>query len=212
MRVKIGPYKNWIGPYQISEKLLFWMDKNDDRVFNFGKWLAGGDDKDSLLMKLCVWVESKRKRNVKIQIDRYDTWNMNDTLALIILPMLKQLKATKHGAPFVEPDDVPKNLRPKVKPSDDNGYVDETHFQRWDWVLDEMIWAFEQMQPDNDWEAQYHSGEIDIVWIDSENGMSEMTRGPKDTHKWDKKGYMKHQKRINNGTMLFGKYFQNLWD
>jgi len=28
MKVKIGPYTNYIGPFQIAEKILFWKDKN----------------------------------------------------------------------------------------------------------------------------------------------------------------------------------------
>jgi hypothetical protein len=216
MKIYIGPFHSWIGPYQIAEKLLFWMDKNDDeRVHKFGTWLAGGDDKndkDSVLMKCCTWIESKRHRTIKVRIDKYDTWSMDSTLAPIILPMLKQLKATKHGAPLVNPKDVPKNLRPTAKASDENGYVDDTHFQRWEWVLDEMIWAFEQLQPDSDWEGQYHTGVHEIVWVPQENGNSQMTAGPNDTSKFDKDGYMQHSKRIDNGTRLMGVYFRALWD
>jgi dCMP deaminase len=39
----------------------------------------------------------KENRKEQIHIHDYDTWNMDDTLAMIIVPMLKQLKATKHG-------------------------------------------------------------------------------------------------------------------
>ena len=53
MRVNIGPYKSWVGPYQIAEKILFWLDKNDDeRVHKFGEWLAGSDKKLSTLTKI----------------------------------------------------------------------------------------------------------------------------------------------------------------
>lgn len=211
MRVIIGKYKSFVGPYQIAEKILFWMGKDDDKVFKFGTWLAGGENKESWLMKLCTWIESKRHRTVKVRIDKYDTWNIDSTLAVIILPMLKQLKVTKHGAPLVAIKDVPKELRPTIAPTNDNGYVDDTHFQRWDWVLDEMIWAFEQLQPESDWESQFHTGKIDIVWKPCENGMSEMTKGPADTHVFDSKGYMKYSKRIDNGLRLFGTYFRGLW-
>jgi len=112
MKVKIGPYRDWVGPYQIAEKILFWRDKhNDDSVHAFGTWLAGGERKDSILMKLCTWVESKKKRKVKIHIDKYDTWNMDSTLALIILPMLKQLRDQKHGSSLVDDEDLPYELR-----------------------------------------------------------------------------------------------------
>ena len=39
------------------------------------------------------------RRKIKIQIDKWDTYSMDHTLAMIIYPMLLQLKATKHGVP-----------------------------------------------------------------------------------------------------------------
>lgn len=83
-------------------------------------------------------VEEGQDRIESIHIDQYDTWSMDCTLALIIAPMLKQLKENTHGAPFVDNEDVPEELRSE---SDTLGLGD-THFQKWDWVLDEMIWAF----------------------------------------------------------------------
>ena len=42
MKVKIGPYKDFFGPYQIAEKILFWKNKyEDDSVHNLGVWLSG---------------------------------------------------------------------------------------------------------------------------------------------------------------------------
>ena len=38
-------------------------------------------------------------RKVDIKIESFDTWNLDSTLALIILPALIQLKETKHGIP-----------------------------------------------------------------------------------------------------------------
>lgn len=191
MKVYIGPYKSWIGPYQIAEKILFWWDKNDDRVFNFGTWLAENKDgSDTWLTKVCVWIESKRARKVKVRIDKYDTWNMDGTLAYIILPMLKQLQATKHGSPCVDDKDVPKELRSTSAPPKKNEWdTDDLWHKRWDYVLSEMIWAFEHCHVDNDWEAQFHkNGEFDV------------------------KAYKKHDARIQNGLTLFGKYYRALWD
>ncbi len=48
MKVVIGPYTTWIGPYQIAEKLCFWakpvpdeigMKRKPDWVHDFGTWL-----------------------------------------------------------------------------------------------------------------------------------------------------------------------------
>ena len=228
MKIYIGPYKNWIGPYQIAEALCFWAPKVTDEygikrkpdwVHDFGQWLGEtktGDD--SWLTKICLWFENKRTRSIKIRIDKYDTWNMESTLALIILPMLKQLKETKHGGPFVDDKDVPVELRSTSAPPKKYEYdIDDNHFARWDYVLDEMIWAFEQKTID--WEQQYYSGEHDILWVPSDtldkNGKAsfmQMKKGPKDTFKIDKDGLMKHQKRMTNGFRLFGKYYEGLWD
>ena len=154
------------------------------------------------------------KREEQVIIHRYDTWNMDHTLALIIVPMLKQLKETKHGAPSVDTSDVPLFLKPtqlEVVRYKEAGETDKNFFKRWDYVMDEMIWAFEQIVDDED-EKQFYSGESDIYWEELENGMSEMKRGPKDTFKIDHEGLRKHNERISNGLRLFGKYYRSLWD
>ena len=231
MKVKIGKYKNWIGPYQIAEKLCFWAKKESDEygfkhtadwVHNFGTWLSGGDDKDSLLLKFCLWVESKRQRTIKVKIDRWDTWSMDSTLAYIILPMLKQLKETKHGAPLVDDEDVPEHLRSTTAPPKENEYyTDDNHFKRWDWVMDEMIFAFE-CKIDDSWEDAFRSGEHDTVWIPiDKDGKAvskedakffRMDNGPNHTYECDYEGMKVVQSRIDNGFKLFGKYYQGLWD
>ena len=65
MKVHIGPYKNWFGPYQLAEKLLFWMDKDkDDKVHDFGSWLAG-ENRDSVLLKVMRWIDSIPKEDTE---------------------------------------------------------------------------------------------------------------------------------------------------
>lgn len=254
MKVHIGPYKNWFGPYQLAELLCFWVKEvpgeygiksRPDWVYKFGDWLAHGnapdeDDKprsrrlrrdrpETLLYKALSWIHSKRKRKVEIRIDKYDTWSMDSTLSPIILPMLKQLKATKQGSGYVDMEDVPEHLRAYTTEDYDSqeafDFYHEANVEgapdvhvRFDWALDEMIWAFEQMQPDCDWEDQYSTGEIDfyseVCKIDAEGKplLYEMKHGPDHTHKTDWEGRQKHQDRISNGLRLFGKYFQTLWD
>ena len=136
-----------------------------------------------------AWFD-RRTQKVKVRIDRWDTWSMDHTLAPIILPMLVQLKVTKHGAPFVDLKDVPKELHGKklTKKQKENGEIDDKHFERWDWVLDEMIHAFEQKNKD-DWQSYYY-----------------------EYNKWDMEGMKAEQERISNGFRLFGKYYESLWD
>ena len=86
------------------------------------------------------------EQKVKVRIDPWDTWSMDHTLAHIVLPMLKQLKATKHGAPQVDWEDVPRELRPskeELRAYNKDGTADDKFFERWDWGLEEMIYAFD---------------------------------------------------------------------
>ena len=239
MKVKIGKYVDWFGPYQLAEKLMFWVPKEKDehgfprtadRVHNFGEWLAhgsvepdpevgdvrswDGERHHTWLYRFLSWIHSKQERTIKVHIDRWDTWSMDHTLALIVLPMLKQLKATKHGAPQVDVEDVPKELRPTKKELaayNKDGTTDDKFFERWDWVLDEMIFAFDSKVND-DWEEQFETGTSDIQWKTLEGGMSEMVRGPNDTKEYDWEGRKKYEERIQNGFRLFGKYYSSLWD
>ena len=238
MKIKIGPYTNYFGPYQLAEKLMFWVPKEKDeygfphtakRVHKFGEWLAHGEVRPepevgeitkwsdnehyTWLSRFLSWIHSKQKRTVKVQIDPWDTWSMDYTLALIVLPMLKQLKENTHGAPYVDLKDVPKELHGKklTKKQRDNGELDDKHFERWDWVLDEMIFAFDSKVNDG-WEAQFETGESDLQWKQLEGGMSQMVEGPNHTKVYDWEGRKKYEERIQNGFRLFGKYYQNLWD
>ena len=58
-----------------------------------------------------IWYDRRTAQRLNVHIDRWDTWSMDHTLAHIVLPMLVQLKRTKHGAPNVDNADVPKELR-----------------------------------------------------------------------------------------------------
>ena len=127
---------------------------------------------------------------VEVQIDPWDTWSMDYTLASIILPMLIQLKETKHGAPNVDMTDVPENLRVNDIESTaywTTGETDEKFFERWDWVLDEMIYAFD---------CKANKDEVYMRFdIKTERDLMD-----------------KEQERISNGFRLFGKYYESLWD
>jgi hypothetical protein len=153
-----------------------------------------------------------------VKIDRYDTWSMDHTLADIILPMLKQLKESKHGAPFVDDEDVPEELKSTSAPAKENEWdTDDNHFKRWDYVLDEMIFAFE-CKADDSWQDKFSSGEFDKKTVAcqwDENGKAKMYEwidGPNHTYELDIEGMKVVQKRITNGFRLFGRYYENLWD
>ena len=222
MKVYIGNYPNWYSTYNFENWLLEKLHK---------KYHWDIEEKDyTRLDKTIVWCCDKwqkvlnvtinklfQKRTVKIRIDKYDTWNMDETLGFIIVPMLKQLKATKHGTPWTDDEDVPVELRstsapPLTQEQIDTGSCDDNMEKRWEWILDEMIWAFETHIDDN-WDSQFYSGEHDIKWEkDEKTGYSKMMKGPNDTWKVNREGMEADRDRRKNGFRLFGKYYLSLWD
>jgi hypothetical protein len=169
--------------------------------------------------------KSSGKRKINVQIDNYDTWNLDHTLALIIYPALLQLKATKQGVPseFTEVGGEDHSIQ------DSFDFYQESHddawkegLERWDEILDKMIWSFEQLIK-GDYDEQYHHGEAEYDWIKSDKtypnpvtGKIEPTyqmvdKNPNE-HWYDSVGHTKHEERIQEGLELFGKYFRNLWD
>jgi hypothetical protein len=196
-------YKKWTDPE---------FDLYDDKNNKYTDWLV----KPMELVRKFLDVIHPKIEYVKI--DRWDTWSMDSTLGMIALPMLKQLQASKHGAPFVDDGDVPEELKSTSAPAKENEWdTDDNHFKRWDWVMDEMIFAFEH-HVNREWEESYRSGNIDwkseaCAW--DENGKATMYRqvdGPNNTYKCDYEGMKVVEDRIKNGFKLFGKYYQNLWD
>lgn len=195
MKVYIGKYPKWIGPYQIAEKILFWKDKNSDAVWNLGRLLAGHnkeedntsdkklwtvkeviedlkEDKCNWLSNLCEWIYSKRKRNVKVKIDPWDAWNCDTTLSYIIHPLLKELKKRKNSYGAIDKKDVPEYLHGTYG---SEGIGTSFSKEAYEWVLDEIIWATQDF---DDYECNTEE----------------------------------FHKRRENAMKLFGKYYFTFWD
>lgn len=203
------PKDNWISPYTIIEKAMFWRKIDyDEPIVEF--W-------NRVLSPFCSVLFDIRQffnRDIRyVKIDTWDAWSLEHTLSPIILPILKELKRIKHGAPHIDDEDVPPNLRANrdiryqgtVDPdlhkiSDD---VDKKFFKRFDYVLDEMIWTFEQL---SDWdnEGKFYDHTESRKIKDLNKSVRKL--------KVDRVGLKKHHARIDNGLRLFGKYYRTLWD
>lgn len=210
MRVKIGKYKNrWIGPYQIARTILFWLDKDNETVDKFGDYL----NSIKWLVKLCEKIyDFRSERNIKVKIDPWDTYSLDYTLAHIILPALKELQKDKTGVPNVDNEDVPEELYTE-DPYLIGEHNDETwarHEARWQYVLGEIIFAFESKF--DDWSSRFHSGgELDFLPIEGSENYTLGDKDPSNPHVFDIEGHKKYQARISNGFRLFGKYYENFW-
>jgi len=187
VKIKIGKHVRWVGPYQIVDWFKPVFGEERIEKFTDGKLFEKVTD---VIQPFFEWVHRFQKRKIDIHIDSYDVWNMDHTLAMIILPMLVKLQANKNGSPLVEDEDIPEELsiRSTDAPKCEDWETDDNVHKRWAWVMDEMIWTFTQLV-DEDGDRQFFK-----------------------STPYDKEGYEKYHKRINEGLMLFGKYYRGLWD
>jgi hypothetical protein len=168
----------------------------------------------------------KGEQKISVQIDYWDTYSLDHTLAKIIYPALLQLKATKHGVPGEFVNDVGGEDYSDQRSFD---FYKDTHNEafdkacdRWDEVLDKMIWSFQQIADDN-YDDKYHHGTPEYDWKESDKlypnpvtGVMEATyqmidKNPGE-HWYDSVGHKLHEERIQEGLELFGKYYRSLWD
>lgn len=125
------------------------------------------------------------KTDISVEIDDFDTWSIDSTLSHIIVPLLERLQQVQMGAPLVHNEDVPEEIWCLDEAWKATGETDPHWFDRWNYVLNEMIFAMKAIRDDNEHElfSDYFSQE-----------------------------YRDYIARVQKGCELFGKYFQNLWD
>lgn len=187
MRVYIGPYITYIGPYSLADKLFWFL--NEERRDAIGVWMA-----DGFIGNFLEWLYKKRKRNIKIHIDNYDTWNADQTLAIVILAVLKNIRknlCSTSGFPLINDEDVPENL--KVPEGLTPFEVDEELLvSRYAYVLDRMIEGFElNADTEEFWKGEPKDGDGEYA-IDK---------------------FIEEQERKQEEAMrLFTKYFHKLWN
>jgi hypothetical protein len=125
------------------------------------------------------------KTDVDVQLDPWDTWSIDHTLSYVLVPLLIQLRDTQMGAPKVANEDVPEELWDETDTWSTTGETDPHWFDRWNYVLSEMIFAMSAIRDDNEHELfKDYRAQV----------------------------YRDYIARVQQGCVLFGKYFQNLWD
>lgn len=222
MKVNIGPYRNWYSSrnfneyyykvkylkpsWEVSESEYDWCDKFFEKFCDFI---------DVLLTP--VNAIAYRDRKIKIHIDDYDAWNADHTLALVAYPLLQKLKETKQGTASVDIKDLPKSFVYVKTESDIKGFTySET---AWEYILDEMIWAFKQIIDEYAEEDQYieNPDQLTHSFTKLDNGSSRIDfniqKDPnKPPYKRNDEAIKVYQERISNGLILFGKYYRSLWN
>jgi hypothetical protein len=164
-------------------------------------------------------------RRIDVEIEKFDTYSLDRTLAHIILPALLQLKASKMGVPaeFGDAGGADYDSQESFDfYKEDHDWAFDQKIKEWDLVIDKMIWSFQQLCLE-DYEQLYHHGKVDYDWVKTDDqifnplsGKMEHTfrmvdKNPED-HWYDYNGHILHEQRIQEGLELFGKYYRNLWD
>ena len=164
-------------------------------------------------------------RKVNVEIEKFDTYSLDHTLALIILPALIQLKLNKQGVPASFADYGSNNISSQQVfdfYEEAHDWAFEENAKKWDEVLDKMIWSFQQLALE-DYESQYHHGNAKYDWVKTDDQLKNPMTGKTEEllqmvdtnpteHWYDHNGHLEHEKRIQEGLDLFGKYYRNLWD
>lgn len=231
MKVYIGEYPDYRWNCEIhynymNKKYGYEWGKSNNR---FEKFLEKCEDAIQWIYDHSInYIVKNRKRKIKVKIHQYDTWGMDHTLSYIILPMLKQLKATKHGSPYVEPEDLPEELRlneredkvfnegywnKELNASEEEIVAASNKFHsQWKWVLDQMIWSFEQeTDEENEHKHYYDPYEPGEVIEDDPNELFDK-KWRMEMGKFNSEKHQAFNERKQRGFTLFGKYYQALWD
>lgn len=115
-------------------------------------------------------------RKIKVTIHKYDTFSAYSTIAQIVHPLLVKFKKRTKSFAETDNEDAPEHLHTN----------DMFSQERWNHVLDEMIWAMNEIKNE-------YPNEPEVDALGS----------------FDK--YNAYDVRVANGCRLFGKYFQSLW-
>lgn len=183
MKVIIRPYADFWGAYKIAD-LLRYIGVSEELREKVGAFLQrlGVDE---LAERVKAWRDSRR---VFVKIHKYDTCNADSTIAEIMVPLLKAFRvAAKTSTPAIRLADVPLDQRSTAAElenliaHDDPDFVFDT--KAWQWILGEILWAFESRLEDDE-DVFFYAEDEDFAARAS---------------------------RREAGMRLFATYYENLW-
>lgn len=140
------------------------------------------------------------KSKGKWAASRRDVWDLDCTLSPIIFAGLVKFKETIINSKY---SGVPSSF---VKGED----VTDEEVKEWHNTIDKMIYAFDK---DNMPDIQDYNFKINLEHGDKSNGSAQIFLNCDNEE--EKQRYYKdledHQKKCEEGRMLFAKYYENLW-
>lgn len=165
--------------------------------------------------------KSDKERKVDIRIDDWDTFSLDHTLAMIILPALIKFKECRKkfpGVPNVFLDDNPKYKDEHGNHTDEAIDIGE---QKYEAFLDECIWAFDQIVNDHAEEKNFwhRKPEYDHLSEEEFKALPRFEDIPNSENKrfvsyeyLDREARQAYYDRIDQALIAFGKNFSScLW-
>ena len=142
-----------------------------------------------------------------------DAFEADRVISQMVLPLLLQVKKDKQGAPFVDDAYVPEELRSTAcAPKENKWDTDGNWFKRYEYVLDEIIFAMQEIA--NDYENAPNMfekvREMTFGEIDPKTMTGELDTGLEIIPHMEALNKAYHA-RIQNGLMLFSVFFTSLW-
>jgi hypothetical protein len=201
MKVWLGSPTRWWHPSSILLPFKWALNISDDDYYGFEDSVQSRF-KDTRIGKWLQYMSYRSNSRRYIKIDRWDIWDAQSDLAFIIAPLLQKFRADMRGIPYTNRVDAP-----HIDTEDGHDAA------RWEWILDEMIFAFKAIN-DPRRENQFYSGELswhfETVELDGQT-FREFKEDSKSTFEIDREGQKAYEERVANGLRLFGVYYQSLW-
>ena len=157
------------------------------------------------------WCE-RQYQKIRYGFAHEDAWSFYSHSAAWSLPRLKFLRSNLNGYPWSFMDELSESEfsgQTSFEFTKDVGAdVSSGSQQKWEKVLDKIIWSMENhdKEPDAIYPPNYINKQI-ITKID-EMGV---VYAPVDNRPFDYSLVDEHEKRVQEGFDLFGKHFRNIW-
>ena len=151
-------------------------------------------------------------KKCEVILDKEDTWNMDFTVATIVAPLIKQLRKTKHNYAAIDKEDVPQELHQTYGTQGE--HTEKYSVQAYEWVLNEIEWAMNEISNENKNEPPYHTKKGDTSFGEIEKGMK---TGRVTFVGWESTdesiaANKAYHDRIQGACVLLGKYLTTMWE
>jgi hypothetical protein len=234
MKVSLGKFPTYVGPWQVAQALLFWMPQQKDEcglpmapkpVRDLGYFLAYGELRKeptpaspytdtfrtdrTAFANMLGWFNGLFDRRCKVKIERHDLYDVPGTVSLLIVPLLEKLLESLDNGPFnVEDKDLPKELRR----TEDEDWDYDREVTRSRYVIEQMLFSFKEiLDPSLASEGNVEYLSKAIEWNEKgEATLFEIEQGPNHTATFDIRKVKARQKKVDTGLRLFAKYLQQL--